>query len=756
MNPETTTPNPDLYATHAPQYWNAGWRSILPMRPATKWPPPTGYTGYDGTTPSYPDIQTWTETRPDANIALRLPPTLIGIDVDAYGTKTGGATLRYAETLWGKLPPTTRSTSRDDNISGIRLYQVPENTHLATVLGFPDLHIGHIEIIQYFHRYAVAYPSIHPEGGTYHWLDEQGFHTDIPAVDDLPPLPDRWLTELTAAANPTTLDDVDVHAALANLPAGDMDTAVATRLADAVKQLETGTTATSRHDLTLSHVMAFLRYAEQHHPGIQTALTTLGSAFVTAVTQDGSRTPDDARNEYHRMVTGHRAHALIAATPTISLEQLAGLQPKARDREPADDPESERNPVGDPKVDPKDEELPPDAIWQQRDSLEHIQQFAYARMCSPWAVLGVCLARALTTVPPWITLPPIIGGRGSLNYFVALVGPSGTGKGAAEAVGTEIINADIHASPAGSGEGLAHQYVHIEKKELIRDRNAVLFSIPEIDTLMSVGNRTGSTILSKLRSAFSGEEIGFSYADPTKRLLVGAHNYRLTLIMGVQPEKAGPLLGDSGGGTPQRFLWLPSTDPGISTMRPTAPGPLTIPETKNWVGRPKTLTIPETVETTLLNEHVKRSRGEGDALDGHALFVREKTAMALALLDNRMDMNDDDWELSGLVMAKSAETRALIDRALTEVHARQDTETGQSAGRVRLALDDTVTETRIRNVGQRIIANLDKHGPETIGASSHRIWSKHRDYYDDALKAQIIAGNVVVEDGVLKLSGAVS
>lgn len=746
MNPETDTPTP-IYAAAATHYWTAGWRCILPMPPAVKWPPPTGYTGYTGTTPSYPDIQAWTEDRPDGNLALRLPPTIIGIDVDAYGAKTGGATLIHAQNQWGPLPATIRSTSRNDNTSGIRLYTVPEGTHLATILGFPDIGIGGIEIIQYFHRYVIAHPSIHPEGGTYQWLDEHGFVTDIPNPDNLPPLPQRWIAELAAASTPLDADTtpVDVAAALANLPDGHPDTVVATRLNTAITDLAAGGTANSRHDTTLGHVMAFLRYAEQHHPGIQTALTALGGAFVTTVTQDGSRTPDDARAEYNRMVTGPRAHALIAATPTTTLEELAGLAPKARDREPApeEDPEPEA-----------DEELPADVIWQSRDSLEQIQQWAYARMCSPWAVLGVCLARALTTVPPWITLPPIIGGRGSLNYFVALVGPSGTGKGAAEAIGNEALPADIHISPAGSGEGLAHQYVHIEKRELIRDRNAVLFSIPEIDTLMSVGNRTGSTILSKLRSAFSGEEIGFSYADPTKRLLVGAHNYRLTLIMGVQPEKAAPLLGDSGGGTPQRFLWLPSTDPNITIGRPDTPAPITIPETRDWGSYARPLTIPPIVEETLLTEHVKRARGEGDALDGHALFVREKTAMALAIVDGRQDMNEQDWELSGLVMAKSAETRGYIDTTLQDVNYRQNTETGRAQGQVRVALDDTVLESKIRTVGLRLVANLREHGPETYSAARVRIWSKNRDYFDDAVRVQVAAGIVISDtsEGVLRLA----
>jgi hypothetical protein len=755
VNPEIDTPTP-IYAAAATHYWNQGWRCILPMRPATKWPPVTGYTGYTGDTPSYPDIQAWTEDRPDGNLALRLPRNVIGIDVDDYGTKTGGTTYLHALNQWGPLPATVRSTSRND-ISGIRLYRVPEGTHLATVLEFPELGLKHIEIIQWWHRYVTAYPSIHPgdehtePGAQYRWLDEQGFVTDIPNPNDLPELPTRWLEALSKPYTDLNIDaPVDVQAALAHLPDGPMDATVADRLNTAIKDLAGG----SRHDATLGHVMAFLRYGEQHHSGVQLALTALGGAFVATVTQDGSRTPDDARAEYNRMVAGPRAHALIAATPSTTLQELddelrilGGIA--TRNREPAPDE--------DPEPDPDNDEVPADAIWQSRDTLEQIQQWAYARMCSPWAVLGVCLARALTTVPPWITLPPIIGGRGSLNYFVALVGPSGTGKGAAEAVAPEIITPDIHVSPAGSGEGLAHQYVHIEKRELIRDRNAVLFSIPEIDTLMSVGNRTGSTILSKLRSAFSGEEIGFSYADPTKRLLVGAHNYRLCLVMGVQPEKAAPLLGDSGGGTPQRFLWLPSTDPNITIGRPDTPPPLHIPETRDWVGRPRNLTIPPIVEETLLTEHVKRARGEGDALDGHALFVREKTAMALAIVDGRQDMNEQDWELSGLVMAKSTETRAYIDRTLRDVSALTNAETGRAQGQIRVSLDDTVTESRIRTVGQRIVANLEKFGGEdTLAMAKQHIWSKHRDWFEDALKTQVLAGNIIVQDGILRLPGGAS
>jgi Bifunctional DNA primase/polymerase, N-terminal len=75
---------------------------------------PEGYTGRDSTDPSHTDIMAWAEEHPDGDVALRLSDDLASVDVDAYGTKTGAATLAEAEKRWGKLPPTFRTTSRRD------------------------------------------------------------------------------------------------------------------------------------------------------------------------------------------------------------------------------------------------------------------------------------------------------------------------------------------------------------------------------------------------------------------------------------------------------------------------------------------------------------------------------------------------------------------------------------------------------------------------------------------------------------------
>lgn len=352
-------------------------------------------------------------------------------------------------------------------------------------------------------------------------------------------------------------------------------------------------------------------------------------------------------------------------------------------------------------------------FWDARPYLAHLRVFALARMCSPWAVLGVALLRALAVVPPNVVLPALIGGSGSLNLFAALVGPSGVGKGAAESAAADAIRwPTIYTASVGSGEGIAHQYAHRGKEDVIMDRFSVLFTCPEVDTLAALGSRQGATLLTQLRSAFSGERLGFGYADALKRIPIERHGYRLGLICGVQPEKAGPLINDSDGGTPQRFIWLRATDPAITATPPELPEPMafTMPEW-NLIGVDladggrRHIAVPAEVADTIRTNHAARARGEGDALDGHALFAREKVAYALAVLDGRPVMTAEDWQLSGVIMAVSDRTRAAIQNTLTMSERRaEEGRKAVIAGRA-VATDEAVIEAATR----RVVANVRRY-----------------------------------------------
>lgn len=185
-----------VYASAALDYWEAGWRGVLPLPAGRKKDPPVGFTGARGADVDYMQLADWAmdDRRNGGNVALRLPDTLIGVDVDCYDGKAGWASLQRMEAKWGPLPATWLSTSRretGDLLSGIRLYRVPAGTWQ----GQPA---PGIEIIQRGHRYMVAAPSV-VEDRTYRWFNPDGTASDAPpAVDDrtIPRLPETWVEGL--------------------------------------------------------------------------------------------------------------------------------------------------------------------------------------------------------------------------------------------------------------------------------------------------------------------------------------------------------------------------------------------------------------------------------------------------------------------------------------------------------------------------------------------------------------------------------
>ena len=217
-----------------------------------------------------------------------------------------------------------------------------------------------------------------------------------------------------------------------------------------------------------------------------------------------------------------------------------------------------------------------EALWDARPELGHVRDFALARRAQPWAVLGVALARIVTATPCWLVLPPLVGDVVPLNLFVGIVGKPGSGKGAATRAAARAVDVGpLIEANVGSGEGIAHMFLRRTRQVVEQHTTAVLFDIAEIDTLAALDARRGTTLLPELRKAWIGETLGFAYADPAKRLLLRPHTYRLTLVAGIQPTRAGVLLDDGDGGTPQRFLWLPAANPDAPDEPPTEPKPLT-------------------------------------------------------------------------------------------------------------------------------------------------------------------------------------
>lgn len=320
-------------------------------------------------------------------------------------------------------------------------------------------------------------------------------------------------------------------------------------------------------------------------------------------------------------------------------------------------------------------------FWTQRESLQTIYLAALSKMCSPWAVLGHCAARALALVRPQCRLPPIIGGVGSLNWFCAIAAKSGGGKDSAMAVAEQLVRHDILTRNLGSGEGVIDSYVIPKNKETGEPQSlheSIMFVADEIDTMATLSQRSGATLPSILRSGFSGGTLGFSYRTASS-LHLEKHTYRMTLVVSVQPAKAGALMDDIYGGTLQRFMWFPGSDSRITNEPPPMPGKLELPSPAAWQYERELLVPYEAVEL-IRDERVRINTGAADDINGHALYIREKFAYALAVLDGRDELTSEDWRLAGIASRVSDHTRTWVASELLAAQERKATEEGRLQG----------------------------------------------------------------------------
>lgn len=385
-------------------------------------------------------------------------------------------------------------------------------------------------------------------------------------------------------------------------------------------------------------------------------------------------------------------------------------------------------------------EPPDDTFWNARPYLKHIRDAAHSRQRSADAVLGVVLARTAAMTDHRIRIPAIVGSPAGLSLISMLVGPSGVGKSTTAGIGAELLPVPdgldmLEDQPLGSGEGMAEIFYGMVKEAdpvsgkdvAVRRmvRHNAMFTVDEGAALTEMSKRQGSTMMTTLRSAWSNQTLGAYNAATENRRIIPAGSYNMGIVVGIQQKTAGPLFAEAAGGTPQRLLWFPVVDDNVPDIddQPAWPGrlpwrPPSITRLTGLLNEDSTagvvvegeLKIAAPIVREIKLADLARVRGEVQAeeLDSHEGLVRLKVAALLAILDGRLDVNEEDWALALAVQQRSKvvrdRTRAII------AHEEQARLSGSALAKARLEAQaaDIIGEGRVQQCARAIVAVVSK------------------------------------------------
>lgn len=344
---------------------------------------------------------------------------------------------------------------------------------------------------------------------------------------------------------------------------------------------------------------------------------------------------------------------------------------------------------------------PEDVFWSSRPYLVQIRHIADCKGQSPWPMLGWSIVRTLHTVPYYVPYKSAMGEQ-SLNTLAGMSGPTGAGKTISQKlVEQHLIFPDNDPKrlasrtwtglvPPGSGESMPDYYVTYlptkKAKEGQEETNpplvktdrlnpthvwrhpnhATLFFYDEVGKLEGLTNRQGSTLTDYMKEGWSGTEFGRARADG-KGLILPADSYRFAFVINTQPRRAGVLFSEQAiaGGLQGRFLWFDVTaDVNRERVTSETVEPIHIPHI-DWTGL-KNIPALDQMNEAHWQHHWNALDDLITESESHILLTRAKVAVALAVLDGRVELNEEDWQLSEVVIQHTLKTRKSIEEALAE------------------------------------------------------------------------------------------
>lgn len=407
-------------------------------------------------------------------------------------------------------------------------------------------------------------------------------------------------------------------------------------------------------------------------------------------------------------------------------------------------------------------------IWSATPGLSQVAAAADARGVIRWGMLGALLPRVAAKIPATVRLVPDTGtvptsagptpAGASINLYSVLVGQSGSGKTVTMNAAATLIPG-VRTVPPGTGEGILKEFPRpfadedggssagsavgdaappISNVAPSGNPESLMLESDEIDIFVGEMMRQGSKTTGWYRSMWMGGEIGNTASEKERRSFVAAHSYRFGILLGAQPDAVAPLFGETGKGTPQRFMWMPAQ---LSIPRgeylellqvsdvPWFGSPTMIPQrvltSPVWVYPPRAATKEKEKDrwrAALSNPTASPRVADRAAAiaNRHAVLQKLKLSVLLAALDGLVQPQSVHWFCAGAIMEVRREMIRLLVAEGDLVKAEGARDSGAYAGVARAAADAARETERERNVARCARCMADKLIEEAMAGKGPR------------------------------------
>jgi hypothetical protein len=549
----------------------------------------------------------------------------------------------------------------------------------------------------------------------------------------------RWAVHVSTAVSGPRAGDQTTTAFLATLKDPDgppcrFMTSVRDRWLAAIRAA-----GPSCHNEGLKASTAIAEESVNEHRGAVTAMGEVRDAWL-AIRQPGAttgRAMETADTEWDRLEQG--AWAKAAAHAIAGGDAFFTDQNKCRCFDGANNPLV---------VGASGTNLPPE-FWGSRPGLRHIQDAAHMRSRSPDAVLGAVMARLSSLLPGNLRVETETGMPASLNFYSILLGGPSSGKSTAANLAETLFPFGYdHQSPRykiGSGQGIAAAYGTLVEGEFKQTETKALFYAHEGSSLLKIAKQRDNITLDTLREAWTGDEIGQKNAAAERDRRV--REYAMGFWVCLQPIHAVELFSDTnvGDGTLQRFMWFSATDPTIpkGQRRRGMPQPMPWELGTAWSNDP--ITLPEHIKDEIQERDVAGSRGEIeiDPKNEHALLRQVKTSCLLAILDNRRNVTDEDWQLAAVMLETSNAVAQSVRDAATKRHRKVEASRIEAKHRELDALDAR-QEKKVEELVVRVVEKV-REKPGGSRSTVRCALSRDREAAEVAIERALARGLLHVE-----------